>query len=295
MLDVGGMRFPNLVPSMRTFRLLSVLLFAIPVLRAADATNAAPEISVFPDKNLEAAVRQQVFAKRDTTKPLTAADVANVAVVQGNFRGITNLAGLEHCKSLASLELAGNRITDLAPLQGLRQLQFVHLASNRIASVQALGTLPSLQYIQLESNQVADPAPLAACTNLASVYLSRNKVKSLSSLTNLPRVVTLYADGNQLKSIAGLGSLRGLTTVSLAGNQIRDIAPLAQLRAPSLFLLDNNRIDDLTPLYTAAKADIAAGKNWAPFLRLYLKGNRLSSKAKKQAAELEKDGMRIVR
>lgn len=260
---------------------------------AADPTNAPVEVSVFPDKKLEAAVRQQVFAKRDTDKPLTAADVANVAVVQGNFRGITNLAGLEHCKALASLELAGNAIADLAPIQGLRQLQFVHLASNRIASIAPLATLPSLQYIQLEANQVSDAAPLASCTNLASIYLSRNKLKSIAPLTNLPRVVTFYADANQLKSIAGLGNLKGLTTVSLSRNQIRDISPLASLRAPSLVMIEDNKIDDLASLHAAAMADGKGNKNWAPFLRLYLKGNRLSSKSKKLVAELEKEGMRV--
>lgn len=260
---------------------------------AADPTNAPVEVSVFPDKKLEASVRQQVFAKRDTDKPLTAADVANVAVVQGNFRGITNLAGLEHCKSLASLELAGNQVADLSPIKGLRQLQFVHLASNRIASIAPLATLPSLQYIQLEANQVSDPSPLAACTNLASIYLSRNKLKSIAPLTNLPRVVTFYADGNQLKSIAGLGNLRGLTTVSLSRNQIRDITPLTTLRAPSLILIEDNKIDDLTALHAAGMADIQGSKGWAPFLRLYLKGNKLSSKSRKLAAELEKEGMRI--
>ena len=263
-------------------------------LRAADATNAAPEVSVFTDRNLEAAVRQQVFSKRDSEKPLTAADVATVAVVQGNFRGITSLAGLEHCKALASLELAGNQIVDLGPLKGLRQLQYVHLASNRIASVDALGTLPALQYIQLESNGVTDAAPLAACTNLASIYLSRNKLKTIAPLTSLPRVVTFYADGNGLKTVAGLENLKWLTTVSLSGNRISDITPLTKLRAPSLILLQDNKISDLKPLHAAAKADLAAGKNWAPFLRLYLKGNRLSSGSKKLAAELEKEGMRIV-
>ena len=291
-LDAGGRGAVKLKSPMK--RLIFFCLMLAPVLRAADATNAASEVSVFTDRNLEAAVRQQVFSKRDTDKPLTAADVATVAVVQGNFRGITNLTGLEHCKSLASLELAGNRISDLKPLSGLRQLQYVHLASNRIADVTSLGTLPALQYIQLESNQVVDPAPLAACTNLASIYLSRNKLKTVAPLTQLPRVVTFYADGNGLKSVAGLEQLKWLTTVSLANNQISDIKPLAGLRAPSLILLDGNKVKDLGPLYAAAKADLAGAKNWAPFLRLYLKGNKLSSASKKQVAELEKDGMRVV-
>lgn len=292
-LDGWGPAPVTLVHPMNRWFLMLILSVA-PQIWAADPTNSAPEISVFADRNLEAAVRQQVFSKRDTDKPLTAADVATVAVVQGNFRGITDLSGLEHCKALASLELAGNRIADLGPLKGLRQLQYVHLASNRIVSVEPLGTLPALQYIQLESNQVTDAAPLAACTNLASVYLSNNKLKTLQPLTSLPRLVTLYADRNGLKTVAGLEKLKWLTTVSLAGNSISDITPLTQLRAPNLLMLQDNRIKDLKPLVEAARADLAGPKNWAPFLRLYLQGNRLSSASRKQAEALAKEGMRVV-
>ena len=62
--------------------------------RAADAaakTNAPAaavtnEVSVFPDKALESAVRRQVFAKRDTDKPITAADVANISTDRKSTR-----------------------------------------------------------------------------------------------------------------------------------------------------------------------------------------------------------------
>jgi hypothetical protein len=88
-------------------------------LEAADATNSP--VSIFADKRLEAAVRQQVFAKRGTQEPLTAADVGTVSTVSAPFAGITNLTGLEHCRSLAMLELPGNRIVDLRPLSGLKE------------------------------------------------------------------------------------------------------------------------------------------------------------------------------
>ena len=97
-----------------------------------------------------------------------------------------------------------------------------------------------------------------------------------------------------MKTIAGLENLKWLTTVSLSDNRISDLTPLTQLRAPSLILLQNNKISDLKPLHAAARADLAGSKNWAPFLRLYLQGNRLSSGSRKLAAELEKEGMRIV-
>ena len=89
------------------------------------ASTNAP-VSVFKDKKLEDAVRRQVFAKRESKEPLTAADVATVSTVSAPFSGITSLAGLEHCVAIASLEIPGNKIADLAPLAGLKQLQYVN-------------------------------------------------------------------------------------------------------------------------------------------------------------------------
>ena len=270
----------------RSLVLLSVLALGI---ARADSTNEPP---AFVDPQLEAAVRQQVFAKRNTTNALTASDVAQVSVVVGNFRGITNLSGLEHCKAIASLELAGNRITDLSPLRGLRQLQLLILSSNRISDASVLGTVPALQYIELSHNQVKDIAAFSALTNLASVYLGDNRLTSLAGLTNLPRLVTLYAERNGLKSIAGLENLRGLSSVSLSGNQIADVTSLTGLRAPSFIFLEKNRIRDLAPLNAWLTNDLAGAKNFAPYLQLYLKENPLSSRSKKLVTQWIKDGVR---
>lgn len=276
----------HILPS--TLALLAVLTLGS--IHADTNTNEPP---AFVDPQLEAAVRQQVFAKRNTTNSLTPSDVAQVSVVVGNFKGITNLSGMEHCKAIASLELAGNRIVDLTPLQNLRQLQLLILSSNKITDVAALGTVPALQYIELSHNQVKDISALAVLTNLASVYLGDNKLTSIAGLTNLPRLVTLYAEGNALKSIAGLERLRGLSSVSLSGNQISDLTPLTGLRAPSFVFLEKNRIRDLAPLNAWLTNDLAGPRNFAPYLQLYIKDNPLSSRSKKLAQQWAKDGVRV--
>lgn len=274
-------------------KLLRSLLLFLTLTLAARSAEVTNQVSVFLDPNLEAAVRQQVFAKRYTNSPLTAVDVANVSTVVANFRGITNLTGLEHCKALAALELSGNRITQLGPLTGLRQLQQLLLSSNRITDINPLGTLPALQYIELSFNSVEDITPLANLTNLASVYLGNNKLTSLAALTNLPRLVTLYAETNSLKSIEGLQNLRSLSGVSLSGNRLVDVAPLTGLRAPSFIFLERNRIKDLAPLNAWITNDLAGPRSFAPYLQLYLKGNSLNSKSKKLVAEWTKAGVRV--
>ncbi len=281
---------------MKRLLLIASLVLAACSLRAADdkpAEEAKPETSVFADPALEAAVREQVFEKRGTDKPLTAADVANVAFLNGNFRGVRSLSGLEHCRALASIDLAGNGIVDLTPLQGLPRLQYLNLASNRVADLTPLGTLPALQYVQLDHNAVTNLAPLAACTNLASLYVSHNRVTTLEPILGLARMATLYADDNRIDSVAGIDALKGLTSVSLSGNRIRNIAPLAGLRAPMFLMLERNRIRNIGGFHKAALADLEGPQNWAPFVRVRLQGNFLSPAARRQAWALSDAGMRI--
>ncbi|MDB6120607.1 MAG: inlA, partial [Verrucomicrobiaceae bacterium] len=90
-------------------------------------------VSIFKDKNLEAAVRKQVFTKRDNAEPIVAADVETVAVVEGRGMGIKDLSGLEKCTQLASLTLPKNQITDISALKGLERLQFVDLSDNQVS------------------------------------------------------------------------------------------------------------------------------------------------------------------
>src|SRR4051812_3937421 len=85
--------------------------------------NLAKADDLFPDKNLEAAVRQQVFEKRNKPDPLVEADVVNISTVVGKGKKITSLAGLEKCKSLALLDLENNEIVDLEPIKELKLVQ----------------------------------------------------------------------------------------------------------------------------------------------------------------------------
>src|SRR5687767_15730969 len=125
------------------------------------------EVSIFPDKKLEAAVRKFVFEKRDNDKPITESDVANLSTIQGVGLGIKDLTGLEKCRSLASLDLAKNSITNLGPLKELTSIQYLNLANNQISDVSPLAKIVALQYIELSNNQVKDISRLSGLTNMA--------------------------------------------------------------------------------------------------------------------------------
>jgi internalin A len=275
---------------------LSLVATMLPVrlsFAQAQPESKPAETSIFKDKKLEEAVRQYVFEKRNTTKPITAADVANLSVIKAKGAGITDLSGLEHCRKLASLELADNQIKDLTPIKGLAMIQLLDLANNQVQDISPLAGVSALQYVELTGNQVKDLKPLSTLTNLASVYLSNNQIADISPLFGLPRLTSLYLDQNQISSIAGINNLKRLSSLSLSRNQIADVSPLNGLTGLYHLFLEDNRISDLAPLYEMAKKDHDGEKRFSPFINLYLKGNPLKASARTQLSGLKDFGARV--
>jgi internalin A len=280
--------------AMKTLNTLALLLWVGSNVCFAAESADKPAEKLFPDKNLEAAVRKYVFDKRDNDKPLTEADVANLSTIQASGGGITNLAGLEKCQSLAMLELPKNKITNLAPLKSLPRLQFLNLAHNEVEDLSPLGDDLALQYIDLTSNRVSNLKPIAGLTNLASLYLSRNRITDLAPILKFSKLASLYLDGNRVQSIAGIQALKSLSMLSLNGNQITDLSPIDGLTGLYYLFLERNKIRDLSPLVAMAKKDDAGEKRFAPFLNVYLKDNPLSFGARhSQISELKAIGTRV--
>lgn len=236
--------------------------------------------SIFPDKNLEAVVRQYVFEKRNNDQPLTEKDVENISTITGKNKGVKDLTGLEKCRSLALLDLEGNEIENLAPIKDLKNIQSLTLAKNKIKDIAPVAELTRLQYLQLEDNQVADLAPLAKLENLRSLYLSRNQITNIEPLKGLTKLWSLYLDGNQLTDIKPLAELKNLSSLGLKNNQIADLSALAGMTELRYLFLEGNQITDLSVLVEMAKKDAGGEQRFAPFWRVYLTGNPLSDAAR---------------
>ena len=248
----------------------------------AGGPAASTRAGLFEDPNLEKAVRQQVHDKRNSDKPLTAEDVRHVSTVQARSMNIRSLKGLEHCTQLASLDIAGNRIEDLGPLRGMNLLLYLDAADNRIGSLSPLKDLPQLQYLDVSGNRIESIDPIGEVETLNTLDLSDNKVGDLEPLKKLQRLWSLHLANNPLKSADPIGKLGWLSTLDLSGCGLKDLAFLAPLTSLRLLILEENRITDLQPLLRAAEKDAETDERFAPFLRLYLKGNPLSEEARSQ-------------
>ena len=94
--------------------------------------------SVFKDKALEEGVRKFVFAKRYNKEPLVEADLIHLSTIKVTNAGIKDLSGLEKCRALASLDLAGNHITDFSAIKDLKRIQYLNLAKNKIENIEPI-------------------------------------------------------------------------------------------------------------------------------------------------------------
>lgn len=259
---------------------------------AAAATNKV--VSIFPDKALEQAVRHQVFSKRESDEPITAQDVTEVAIIEGTGLGIKDLTGLQYCRKVALVNLSDNKITDVSPLAGLSRLQSLDLSKNQIKSIAPLSTNTTLQYLDVSFNQLRKIDPVAGLTNMATLLISHNQVSDAAPAFGLPRLHSLHIDGNKIGKLDGIAQLKRLDLLGAGDNRIIDLSPLVGLTKLRMLLLENNRLKDLQPLVDMAGKDAAGDRNFAPFLRLYLKGNKLTSKrAQEQLDQLKGFGVHI--
>jgi len=274
------------------FVLLGLAFLASPTVAQKTGKPQKTGKSPFPDKALETAVRVEV---QEPSADLTDQKLsASLFFLRADKKGIRDLTGLEKGKPLAEIKLSNNQIVDLKPLKELANLQSLDLAGNQLVDLTPLGGLTKLQYLELSNNKIAKIDSLAGLTSLMSLYLGGNQISDLAPLTKLTRLSSLSLPRNQIRDLAPLASVNRLMTLDLSDNQISDLAPLTKQTEVTLLMLERNKITDLTPLLAWAKADAEGPKRFAPYLRLYLRGNPLSDAAKtEQLKALKGYGVRV--
>jgi internalin A len=248
---------------------------------------------VFPDKNLETAVRREVFEKRYNAEPITADDVKNISQVVGKGKGIKNLEGLQHCKALMKLDLENNEIVDLGPIKDLKLLQSIDLASNKIESIEPLSALVNSQYLQLSKNGISDLAPLKGMTNLRSLYIADNKIKSIEPISGLRKMWTLNVAGNAIDDLSPMNQLSGLDSINVKGCGVKSLEFVRGLK-PNMLILNDNPIADFGPFVEAVEADATSDRPYARFLQLYLDDSLVQDTAQSSTMDrLRAAGVRL--
>ncbi len=189
------------------------VVFILPILVACAQPASAD--SPFPDKNLEAAIREVL--KHEPKVQLTDEKLLDIYFLEAPGKEIKDLTGLEKCKNLALIKLTKNKITDLKPLKDLANLQSLDLAQNEIKDLSPLSGLKMLQYVELSGNKIERIDALNDLTALNALYLGNNQIKDISPLAalhacelrllpSMKDVSGLPKDGKNLIAVATVGN-----------------------------------------------------------------------------------------
>lgn len=143
---------------------------------------------------------------------------------------ITSLRGLEYCKNLEVLDLAGNAIRDISPVAELTKLKELNLCENQISDISAVSSLTNLTGLFLSNNEISDISALAKLTKLQGLDLMYNQISDISVLSDLTNLGLsndesdgcLYVNNNNISKLPDLKKLTNLSPESWGGPVFED-------------------------------------------------------------------------
>ncbi len=191
---------------MKWFRILVVTLSLLVLL--VMLVGCARSESIFPDENLEAAIRDALG--KPVGEEITVDELANLITLSAegspitDLSDITDLSGLEYCTNLTKLGLGENQISDISVLAGLTNLESLGLGNNNISNISVLAGLTNLESLDLGNNNISDISVLAGLTNLESLDLWWNQISDLSALAGLTNLESLDLGDNNISDISAL-------------------------------------------------------------------------------------------
>ena len=115
---------------MKRFRILALTLSLLVFVAMLVGCAGSETVSLFPDKNLEAAVRDALG--KPAGEEITVAELANLNMLSAESSDITDLSGIEYCINLTELDLSNNKISDISALSSLTNLSWLNLNDNLI-------------------------------------------------------------------------------------------------------------------------------------------------------------------
>ena len=157
-------------------------------------------------------LRQSLRNEPLTESVLGAMKILDASYGEPEWRGISNLSGLEHCKNLEVLILNNQTLGDWDfPILGkLTKLKALGLSNVGLFDegeegeepvLKFLENMPELTHLDLSNNFIQHLSPIVNLTNLEALDLRYNDIESLpEGLKDLPNLGILYLDTNLLEA-----------------------------------------------------------------------------------------------
>ena len=207
---------------MRRLRFLNVtIIFILLLIGVAGCTSQESELVTFPDKNLDAAIRDALGKSLD--EEILSTELAQLENLSIRDKNVHDLTGLEYCVNLTHLDLCGNQISDISPISSLTKLYTLAITESPISDISPLSTLNNLTSLDLAGNQISNISPLRSLSNLTILCLQGNEISDITVLSDLSNLVDLRLTQNHVEDISALVENAGLgeqESVLLGGNNL---------------------------------------------------------------------------
>ena len=180
-----------------------------------------PKLVVFPDKNLDAGIRDALGKSLD--EEILSTELAQLESLSVRDKNVHDLTGLEYCVNLTHLDLCGNQISDISHLSSLTKLYTLAIVGNPLSDISPLSKLNNLTMLDLADDEISDISPLISLTDLTILCLQGNEISNISALSHLNNLVDLRLTQNRVEDISPLVENTGLgeeESVLLGGNNL---------------------------------------------------------------------------
>ena len=226
----------------------------------------AEEAVYFADPNLKTAVEQELGISDPT--PTDMLELTNLLV---NYKGITDITGLEYATNVTSLNLASNIITDISAISGLTNLTRLYLYDNSISDISAISELVNLTGIDISLNNITDISAISGLTGLIWLDLKVNNINDISAISELELLSNVGLARNNITGSSARSGLTNLTYLSLSNNPLNTGAyciylPIIKHNNPGIYLnYDQNPhllIGDFEPDCDVDEGDLGTFVNY---------------------------------
>lgn len=184
----------------RTFSLLLaviLIIFAVPIVNAAEDGVIRNDESGIPDTNLYNALLQIADTNEDGILTVEEAETRTSINIQGE--NISSLKGIKYFKNIKSLDITYCTLTTLDGLEGLPKLINLKIYCNQLTNIDNVVYFPNLIILCAWNNKISKLPDLRNFTNLDMIGnwptdFSNNKLSRKEMMNKLPAYLLEYQE-----------------------------------------------------------------------------------------------------
>ena len=189
-----------------------------------------------PDPNLKALLLETLDTRR-----ITADDMAQLKILRGKDKNISDLTGLEYAANLEELWISKSELSDLSPISRCLKLKRMGIWDTDVRDISPVSDLVNLEQLEFRAF-ITDISPVVKLTKLKKLLFYGGDIIDTSSIANMTELTHLRFRHNGVKDISVIARFVKLEWLDLHHNKITDVSALENLTKLKLLKISSNPV-----------------------------------------------------